>query len=262
MPASDGKSEAEGPPQPRWYHSRWLGIAAAVLMLVLMLLGGYLYQRSRSPTVPPPPAVELKGVDPAVVKAVEQARSRVEESPRSAEGWGKLGMVLLVHQFEPQAAACFEQAERLDPRDRRWPYYQALEALLRSDLPAARVKLERAVALSDDQFDGPRLTLADVLLGLEEFDEAQRQFSHLLGNNPQHTRAQLGLARIAVKQGNLRASLEALNLIQSSPFTRKAACELLAEVQQRLDDPALAEAFRRRSAELPADRIRPVPIGS
>jgi len=143
-----------------------------------------------------------------VAAVVEQGRAQVQQSPHSAEAWGKLGMVLLVHQFQPQAAICFDQAEKLDPREPRWPYFQALEALLRTDLQAARGKLERAVSLCGDEWDGPRLSLAEVLLGLEDFDEAQRHFSLLIEKNPRHARAHLGLARVAVKRGNLRASLK------------------------------------------------------
>lgn len=250
MSASDGKSEAQGQPRRRGYRSRWLGVAAAIL--ILLLLGGYLYQRFIWSGLPPPD-VNLEGADPAVAAAVEDRRARVQQSPHSAEAWGKLGMVLLVHQFQPQAALCFDQAERLDPREPRWPYFQALEALLRTDLQAARAKLERAVPLCGDELDGPQLSLAEVWLGLEDFDEAQRHFSLLLEKNPRHARAHLGLARIAVKRGNLRASLEPLSLAQRSPCTRQAACELLAEVHQRLGNQTRAEAARRRAAELPID---------
>jgi tetratricopeptide (TPR) repeat protein len=166
-------------------------------------------------------------------------------------------MVLMVHQFKPQAAFCFDQAERLGPREPRWPYFQGLAAMLESDLQAAKGKLERAVALCGDEIDGPRLFLAETLLGLEDFEEAQRHFSLLLEKSPRHARAHLGLARVAVQQGNLRGSLEALSLAQRSPYTRQAACELLAEVHQRLGNDTKAEAARRRAAELPADRNWP-----
>ena len=248
MAGSDGKSEPRR--RRRWGRSEWFCAAAAVL--ILLLLSGHLYHRFSRPS-PPPPDVDLEGVDPAVASAVSQALERVRQSPHSAEAWGKAGMVLMVHQIQPQAAACFDRAERLDPREARWPYFQALEAMLKSDLGAARGKLERAVALCDDEFDGPRLVLADVLLGLEEFDEAGRQFSLLLEKNPRHARAHLGLARVALERGDLRDSLGRLSLAQTSPCTRHAACDLLAEVYQRRGEKTRAESARRRAAGLPAD---------
>jgi tetratricopeptide (TPR) repeat protein len=229
-------------------------------LVVVLLLGASIYRHFSRPTIVGLPDVNVAGIDPAVKAAVEEARSRVQQSPRSADAWGKFGMVLLVHDFQAEAVVCLGQAERLDPREPRWPYYQALEALLRTDLQRARTKLERAVALSGDQFDGPRLVLAETLLGLEDLDEAQRQFLILIERNSRNSKASLGLARIAVKRGDLRGSLEPLSLIQSSPFARQAASELLAEVQQQLADPAKAEAARRRAAELPPDQNWPDPL--
>jgi len=202
----------------------------------------------------------MEGVDPAVAAAVERGRAQVRQAPHSAEAWGKLGMVLLVHEFRPQAAYCFDRAEERNPREPRWPYFQALEAMLKSDLGTARGKLERAVALCGDEFDGPRLVLADVLLGLEDFDEAQRHFSLLIEKNPRHARAHLGLARIAIKRGDHRASLEPLDRAENAPWTRHAACELLAEVREQLGDHTAAEAARRRATELPADLNWPDPL--
>lgn len=261
MSPNPSQSVAQGQPQAsslRWHASRWLGLAAGLLLLPL---GLGLYQRVFQLTVlPPPPAVDLAGVDPAVAAAVEQARTRVQEAPRSAAAWGKLGMVLLVHDFQPQAVVSFDQAERLDRREPRWPYYLGLEALLRGDQQAAREKLEQTVALSGDELDGPRLVLADTLLGLDDLDGAERNYSLLLKKNSRHDRARLGLARAAVKRGDLRASLDLLRLVQSSPFTRRAANELLAEVFHRLDEPTKAEAARRTAAELPPDRNWPDPL--
>ena len=256
MLASDNKSEVQDLPQ-RWHLSHLLGAAAVVLVLIV---SACLYHRFGKSAAVAPPAVELKGIDPAVAAAVEQARARVQQSPESSVAWGKFGMVLLVHDFQPQAGFCFDQAERLDPREPRWPFFQALNVLITGDQQAARGKLEPAVALAGDQFDGPRLALAEVLLGLEDLDEAQRQFSLLLEKDPRNTRARLGLARVAVKRGDLRASLEPLSTAQNSPFTWQAANELLAEVQQRLGDPTKAEAARRRATELPPDRNWPDPL--
>ena len=257
MLASNGTGTVPVRPRRRWTRSGTL--RAAVVVLALLALGGYIYQRSSRPVLPPPD-VDMEGADPSVAAAVERGRDKVRQEPHSADAWGKLGMVLLVHEFRSQAAYCFDRAEELGPREVRWPYYQALGAMLKSDLEAAKGKLERAVALSGDQLGGPRLVLAEVLLGLEELDEAQRHFLLLLDKNPEHTKAHLGLARVAIKRGDYRASLEPLSRAESDPCTRHAACDLLAEVREQLGDHAAAEAARRRAAELPADLNWPDPL--
>ena len=240
----------------KWPRSRWLwGTVAATILFVVM---AQLYQ-SYGHAVPPPPDVALTGIDPAIATAVTEARSRIEDSPRSAAAWGEFGMVLLVHEFRPEAAICFDQAESLDPREPRWPYFQSLRALLNSDLPTAKSKLERTVQLCGDDCDAPQLTLAETLLGLEELDAAEKQFSLVLARDPQNARAQLGLARLAMSRGDFHGSLEPLSIAQKHPCTRRAAYKLLAELQERMGNEPEAEVARRTFAGLPADRNWPDP---
>src|SRR5262245_27538487 len=106
------------------------GVKRHRLRSALALLGGaallagigrYVWYRAFAPR---PPVVELKGVDPAIVAAVEQAQAGVHASPFSAPAWGQLGMVLLTHDFTAEAKVCLAEAETLDPSEPRWPYYQ------------------------------------------------------------------------------------------------------------------------------------------
>jgi tetratricopeptide (TPR) repeat protein len=226
---------------------------------VALLLGGGLYWRFVR-SEPEPPEVELRGLDPAIVAAVEEARAAVRRSPRSAAAWGRLGMVLVVHDFRAPAQSCFAEAERLDPLELRWPYYQAMTALIGADAAGAVPKLERSVDLCGDRTDAPRLRLAEALLSLDRLDEAETHFRYLLQLNPRHARAQLGLARLAYQRGDARACLEPLRQAQNDPRTQKAACLLLAEIHQQLGNPAEAEEARRRAAGLPEDQPWPDPL--
>jgi len=202
----------------------------------------------------------MSGIDPAIVAAVEEARSRVRESPRSAEAWGKLGMVLVVHDFRAQANFCLAQAEQLDPNDLRWPYYQALGALIVADAEGGLPKLERAVALCGDDFDAPRVRLAELLLSQNQLDEAEKHFRRLLEHNAHHPRAQLGLARIFAQRGEPGASLVPLSFAQKDSRTRKTACQLLAQIHQQLGNPAAAEEARQQAASLLDDPSWPDPL--
>src|SRR5206468_3085144 len=98
-------------------------IIAALLGVVVSFVIGVLWWMR--PAIPEPPAVDLTGIDPAVARIVEEARLAVRQTPRSAAAWGRFGQVLAVHGFTDEASLCFTQAERLDPQDVRWPYYQA-----------------------------------------------------------------------------------------------------------------------------------------
>src|SRR4051794_17102502 len=99
---------------------RWLLLGLALAAAGAVGVGMYFALRSNAPA---PPTVEVPADDPELAAAVAAARRAVEDDPRSAEAWGRLGLVLAAHRFPDQAIVCFEQAERLAPTDPRWPYH-------------------------------------------------------------------------------------------------------------------------------------------
>jgi tetratricopeptide (TPR) repeat protein len=200
---------------------------------------------------PQPPALDPTGVDPVVWRTVEAARREAQQSPKSARAWGRLGMVLLAHQFRDESIVCLARAEHLDPRDARWPYYQAL-AMRRSDPETAIACLRRAVAASDE-FDGPLLLLAELLAQNGQDDEARTLFQRVLHHWPDHNRAHLGLARLALEGDDLPLCRAHLLPALDDPHARKAASALLAEVEQRRGDRAAAEEALSRARRSPDD---------
>jgi tetratricopeptide (TPR) repeat protein len=231
----------------------------AILAMVLLVVGGgaALTWKLWPSTPPQPPALDPSGIDPMVWRALEAARAEVERAPRSSRAWGRLGMVLLAHQLRSESLVCLARAEQLDPRDARWPYYQAL-AVRRSDPEAAIAHLRRAVAAGTD--DGPRLLLAELLLQRGQLDEAETQFRAVLSQEPTNSRAHLGLAQAAFERDDLPGCLEQLRRALDDPHTRKAAHTFLAEVEQRRGDRAAAEKASREAQALPDDARWPDPL--
>src|SRR4051812_22603606 len=103
---------------------RWLAVVLLVAAGTAAAAGWYWAD------TPAPPAVDLGAAPPAVADAVEAARQAVRRSPRSGAAWGELGMVLQANGYAAEAYACFVEAERRDPRDPAWPYFQALRLLV------------------------------------------------------------------------------------------------------------------------------------
>ncbi|MGH7174664.1 MAG: tetratricopeptide repeat protein [Gemmataceae bacterium] len=227
--------------------------AAILAMIVLVGGSGAALTWHLWPGTPPPqpPALDPSGVDPMVWRALEAARAEVERVPESPRAWGRLGMVLLAHQFRAEAGVCLARAEQLDPRDARWPYYQVM-AVRRSDPEAAIAHLRRAIA-AGVEYAGPSLLLAELLLQRGRLDEAESQFRAILRREPDNSRAHLGLAQTAFEREDLPACLEHLRHAQDDPHTRKAAHVFLAEVQQRRGDRAAAEKALHASQQLPDD---------
>jgi tetratricopeptide (TPR) repeat protein len=206
---------------------------------------------------PAPPAVVLANPDPAVERAIDEARAAVRKSPRSAEAWGHLGMVFLAHVFIDEAEFCLARASRLDPQDSRWAYLLAQIVVVRN--PAEGIpKLEHAAELAGS-VPAPRLKLGEVLLEQGRLDEAERQFQAVLAFDPDNPRAELGLGRVAYLRGNWQASRQRLaRSAQRAPGVR-ATHAVLAEVYSRLGDMTAADEELCRANETTDDLAWPDP---
>ena len=252
-----------GAKRRRRRRRRLITIAAFLLVAIASVAAGLGW--TLRPKPPAPPVVELKGIDPAVRKAVDGARAAVLDSPRSAAAWGRLGMVLLGHGLSVVAAnTCFAQAEQLDHQDVRWPYFQG-SCLLTTDPGTALRKLRQAADLCDrrpDQPDLPRLLVGEQLLDEGHPQEAVAEFQRVLQLHAGNARAYLGLARIAEQRGEWSQSITHLNRCLEDPHTRKAAHSLLARIDERLGDTAAAEHELRQAQQLPNDAPWPDPFKS
>jgi tetratricopeptide (TPR) repeat protein len=237
---------------------RWLSLPILCSsFLLLIILAGLVswYLRSRARAVEPP-TVLTDINDPAVAFAVEKARTQVCRLPRSADAWGRLGMVLLAHLYQVEADACFAQAQSLDPADPRWPYFRAL-TLGPGDPDASIAVLRRAVELWGDAAGTARLKLAEVLLEQGRLDEAETHFRRVMEKNPEDLRAHYGLGRLCHLRGDLEAGLLHLRRAAASPFARRGSHALLAEIYERLCDRQAATQEFQQLADLPDDPIWP-----
>lgn len=254
---------------------RWRVIVLALALGGLILAGGgYAGYRALAPRepdegpspaplgadeVPQPADMSRPGFDPAVATAVEQARTAVRQAPHDGPSWGRLGMVLLAHEYRADATVCFARAERLDPREPRWPYYHAL-ALAWEDSGDTLPLLERAAELFGDAVAVARLRLAEGLLEQGRLDEADGQFRRVLRGEARNVRARVGLARVAHARGDMAGSLEHLQGVAAEVRERKSAQTLLAEVHERLGHRYDAEQALLRAATLPGDPPWPDPL--
>jgi cytochrome c-type biogenesis protein CcmH/NrfG len=226
----------------------WLGWG--VLLIAAGAFGAWFFWFKW--TTPHSPEVELTGVDPAVRRAVEEALTDVRRAPRDADAWGRLGMVLTSHIFEDAAMVCFAQAERLDPDNPRWPYFQGCIEQAHNR-PTGLAKLRRAVGLCPARTEGPRLRLAEALWRSGEVEAARELFESLLQADDNHARAHLGLARIHLEANELSQCREHLERAQMQPRVCKAALTLAAEFYERQGDTVTAHRALASLISLPDD---------
>jgi tetratricopeptide (TPR) repeat protein len=211
--------------------------------------------------MPPPPSAELDGLDPTLREAILSARERVLQQPRSAEAWGHLGKLLRGPDFITQASFCFAQAEKLEPNKIAWPYLRG-EAFILQAPDAAVVHLTRAAELADRLEPNnvvPRLRLAETLLTLGRFDEADKHLRRALEIDSDNINVRFNLGLLAIARGKLEEGRQLLLRCQYSEFTRQKACLRLTAVCERLGRTEEAARFQQKARELPKDFNWPDP---
>ena len=244
--------------EPRAIHPSRSSTRVAVVVLVacsMLVVGAVLW--TSGPALPPP-EIPLDTVEAPVAEAIARARGEVQRTPRSAEAWGNLGMVLLAHDFRDQAALCLAQAEQLDLRDPRWPYLQGAATSGNADPDTVLAPLRRAVERAASE-PVARLRLAEVLLEQGHVDESEQLFRDVLREDPSEPRAHLGMGRIMRSRGDFRASIDHLTTsLTRAPRVRQSYV-LLTEVYHRVGDTANAERSRREMQRLPDAVLWPDP---
>ena len=167
---------------------RW--VKAFLIATVLAAgLGWYAIRRSTMPPLPPDP--EVSADEPALAAAIREARAGVLKERRSAAAWGELGQVFLANELDDDSRTCFIQAERLDPKNPRWPYYLAGLLINQGDRPAALPYLQQAVERCEARRDtnsAPELLLAETLLAVGEPDTADKHYRSVLAREPDNPR--------------------------------------------------------------------------
>lgn len=206
---------------------------------------------------PEPPIIELTHLDPFVAQTIEEHRKQVLRSANSAIAWGKLGMVLNVHDFTDEANLCFQEAERLDPLDPRWPYFQAID-LIKSQPVAAAAKLKQAIEHADG-LPTPSIRLANVLIELGQLEDAEKILKTVTKMAPDNPWVKLGLGRLHFERGQWKESLLMLDSPSTDPETRRAARSMRMSIFSQLGDEVAANSEKLELLTLPADMPMPDP---
>ena len=207
-------------------------------------------------TTPVPPDIPLDGASKEKAEKIEQAREEVRRHPRSARAWADLGLTLLANGFTEQPIPCFAQAQRLDPKEPRWPYFQGA-LLLNSNPREAFVKLREALAVARSAPVRKEILflLAVGLVEDGQLDEAERHLQELRAIDGDSPAVHFGLGLLAVAGDDRPTAVAHLSQLTDHPCARKRACALLALLTG--DDRQRALDYRRRAAELPDDRPWP-----
>ncbi len=237
-------------------RSRWVWIALAMLVGSLAV-GGWLAATKRRSNVDGAariPEMSLAGLAPEASRMIQAQVVEVRRTPDRGEAWGRLGGLLKSCGFAAEAEHCLAEAERLSPKDPRWPYLRG--TLSGSDVVA---HFRRAAERAGRSPEMPRLRLARALVEAGQLDEARTVAKEILQDVPECPPARLLLAQIHQARGEWKQAVDLATPCGDSPITGRAANTVLAMAHRRLGDEASAERAARLAAARPPDVSWPDP---
>ena len=238
----------------------WANRAILAIVSASLLIGGAVFFLGRG-SPPLPPEIPLEGVDPDCVEAIIAAREKVLRDPHSAEAWGFLGKVLLANEQSRAADVCFLQAEKLDGKEPRWPYYRGI-ANLASAPSEAIACFRRAIACGerpDSDLLSPRMQLATLLVQEGRDEEAEALLKTIRVTEPDNPRTIYLSALLLANRNDSRGSIIQWLRLTEHPTTRQKASMRLAQLYLRLGDPTAAKKWDRLARSAPEDTSWPEP---
>ena len=234
------------------------GVLLLVLFGLVGLVGTVLWVQN-SPPLPTlePPLPDLGNLEPALKKKLSEVATQVEGQPESAEAWGRLGMVLDVHEMSTEAVVCYERAQLLSPEDYRWPYFLGVKRIW--DQQGALEHLRRAAELNPD-YAPIQVYLGNGFLLSEELPEAEAAFQRARTLDAGLIWAHIGLAKVAQARSDPQASLGHLKrALQLGPHAGEVYW-LLSNVYRRLGEIDNAEKNEQRATGRPILEPLPDPV--
>jgi tetratricopeptide (TPR) repeat protein len=161
---------------------------------------------------------DLAGLEPAVAEQITAAERRLaalgpgSEPHALAAAYGELGGLFHAYRLAGPADACYANAERLDPKDFRWPHLRGLLAQEAGRLPEAEADYGRALERAPG--DRPALVYrGEVRLLLGKTAEAEADARKALAAEPALTAAKALLGQAALAE---RRYGEAVQLFEAA----------------------------------------------
>ena len=239
----------------------------ASLALLLVLTGaatGWVTWRRASFTARLPSPPPTASITPAVSDHVAAAFAAAELDATSIAALGPLCLAYHADMLFDQASRCFALAIEVEPDEWRWHYHLALLDAEQGGSPELGVRLRRVVELAPD-FGPAWLRLGDAEFKAGRYDAAGaawRRARDLKDPEPSGTPphrvevplrayAVLGLARIALVQGDAGAAAGMLQPVVAEMPRFSAALRLLAEGLRATGRETEAAAAVSRAGRLP-----------
>ncbi len=225
------------------------------LMVVVIGLGWASVGAFQAINIPMP---DLSGAEPQVREKLQLTLQQVVADADDAGAWGRYGMILDAHGFAQEAEDAYRQAHRLDPKERRWPYYLAI--LLQAAHPQDAVPFFEVALAADANYAPMRIRFARTLEQLGRDDDAWAQYTRAVEIDPRNPFGHSGLGQIALARGQLDVAVGELERAVALDADNGSALSTLAKAYHRRGDSERARETAERARSFAKATYLPDPL--
>ena len=204
-------------------------------------------EQSPEPVVPNP---DVSGMEPQVVRLLQQARESVLTGRNSADAWGELGSLYDAHMLTDLAEVCYRRARSLDPDDFRWVYLLAIVREIQGAEIAELRELFDGAAAIRPSYTPIHVRLGDSLWRRGQYGEARDELRRAIELAPGDAMAHRRLGQVLLALGETRGAAEHLTRAVNLEPRDLAAYSALAQALMRLGQTERAREVRESARGL------------
>jgi len=212
-----------------------------------------------SPSTPPAPALlevslpDLSGMDAPVQKQVRERFAAMQQTvarpgatdTERGQAYGGIGMVLHAGEYFDAAEPAYLNAQRLMPREPRWPYFLAHLHKSRGNIAGSISAFKRVLEIAPDDL-ATLIWLGRTYLDQGVADEAEPLFARARQLAPREPAVLAGLGQSALARRDYGGAVSALEEALSIDASLASIHSPLAMAYRGLGDTAKAEAHLKQ----------------
>lgn len=174
-----------------------------------------------------------------------------------AAAYGEMGKLLMAAAFLDAAEACYLNAQKLAPNDRRWPYYLGHLYKGKGPIEKSVSSFERALQLVPDDV-AAMVWLGEAYLAEGRADAADRLFAEALALQPSVAAARFGAGRAALAKREYRRAVDQLTEALTLDPRATRVHYPLAMAYRGLGDLTQAEAHLAQQGDVETRPVDPL----